>query len=197
VNRAAVSDVAAAVRLLAGEADLEVRGGRGGFPESLYPKIAQLPGVAIASPALELEVGVAGTERTLRIIGLDILRAALLQPQLVVEDRYELLAPDGVLLSAAAAQTLGLGKDDVLPLVVGQGPGKLTVVGISASLRGVSALTDIATAQWRFGRLGELNRIDVRLATGANLEHTVKGIRALLPPGVHVVALENLEEASA
>jgi putative ABC transport system permease protein len=197
VNRAAVSDVAAAVRSLAGEADVEVRGGRGGFPEALYPNIAQLPGVAVASPALELDVGVAGTERTLRITGLDILRAALLQPQLVVEDRYELLAPDRVLLSAAAAQTLGLAKDDVLTLVVGQGTVNLKVVGISASLRGVSALTDIATAQWRFGRLGELNRIDVRLAPGTDLEDGLQRIRALLPPGVHVVALENLEEASA
>ena len=86
VNRAAVSDVAAAVRSLAGEADLEVRGGRAGFPEALYPKIAQLPGVAVASPVLELDAGVAGTERTLRLIGIDILRAALLQPQLILDD---------------------------------------------------------------------------------------------------------------
>ena len=76
VNRAAVSDVAAAVRSLAGEADLEVRGGRTGFSETLYPQIARLPGVALASPALELDAGVVGTERTLRITGIDILRAA-------------------------------------------------------------------------------------------------------------------------
>ena len=112
VNRAAVSDVAAAVRSLAGEADLEVRGGRTGFAEALYPKIAQLPGVAVASPALELDVGVAGTERTLRISGIDILRAALLQPSLILEDRYELLAPDRVFLSTAASEALGLGKGD-------------------------------------------------------------------------------------
>src|SRR5215510_11947126 len=65
VNRAAVSDLTAAVRTLAGEADLEVRGGRSGFSESLYPRIARLPGVAVASPALELDVGVAGTARTI------------------------------------------------------------------------------------------------------------------------------------
>src|SRR2546423_13604175 len=74
VNRAAVEDVAAAVRSVAGEADLEVRAGRSGFAESLYPKIAKLPGVKLASPALELDVGIAGAERTLRVIGLDILR---------------------------------------------------------------------------------------------------------------------------
>ncbi|HEY8252870.1 MAG TPA: ABC transporter permease, partial [Burkholderiales bacterium] len=120
VNRAAVSDVAAAVRSLAGEADLEVRGGRAGFPEALYPQIAQLPGVAVASPALELDVGVAGSERTLRVNGIDIMRAALVQPNLILDDRYELLAPDRVFLSVAAAQSLGLGKGDTLPLVVGQ-----------------------------------------------------------------------------
>ncbi|HVJ13741.1 MAG TPA: hypothetical protein VNC62_19375, partial [Burkholderiales bacterium] len=42
VNRAAVGDVAAAVRSIAGSADLEVRGGRAGFAEGLYPKIARI-----------------------------------------------------------------------------------------------------------------------------------------------------------
>src|SRR6266581_4033160 len=130
VNRAAVSDVAAAVRALAGEADLEVRGARAGFSESLYPRIARLAGVAVASPALELDVGVAGTERTIRVIGLDILRAALLQPQLALEDRLELLSPDKVLLSAAAANALRLAKGDKLSLVVGQRRVALDVAGV-------------------------------------------------------------------
>src|SRR5260221_8537096 len=94
VNRAAVSDLAAAVRSLAGEADLEVRGGRSGFSESLYPRIARLPGVALASPVLELDAGLAGSERTIRVIGIDILRAALMQPQLALAERYDLLSPD-------------------------------------------------------------------------------------------------------
>src|SRR5512134_3533449 len=94
VNRAALSDVTAAVRSLAGEADLEVRGGRSGFPEALYPRVARLAGVAVASPALELQAGIAGGERTIALTGIDILRAAILQPKLVTEDRGELLAPD-------------------------------------------------------------------------------------------------------
>ncbi|HXI37113.1 MAG TPA: hypothetical protein VNH80_09385, partial [Burkholderiales bacterium] len=51
VNRAAVGEVAASVRELAGEADLEVRGGR--FAESLYPQVARIPGVALVAPRLE------------------------------------------------------------------------------------------------------------------------------------------------
>ena len=197
VNRAAVSDVAAAVRSLAGEADLEVRGGRAGFPEALYPRIAQLPGVAVASPALELDAGIAGTERTLRVTGIDILRAALLQPQLVLEDRYELLAPDRLFLSAAAAEALGLAKGDELALVAGSVVVSFRIAGVLSSLRGVTALTDIATAQWRFGRLGELNRIDVRLRPGAARDEVLKEVSRLLPPGAHAASLESLEEASA
>src|SRR5215212_11889279 len=65
VNRAAVDDVAAAVRSVAGEADIEVRGGRSGFAEALYPRIAKLPDVDFVSPVLELEVGLADSQRTL------------------------------------------------------------------------------------------------------------------------------------
>jgi putative ABC transport system permease protein len=197
VNRAAVDDVAASVRALAGEADLEVRGGRSGFAEELYPRIARLPGVSVASPALELDAGIAGTERTLRITGIDILRAALLQPQLVLEDRYELLAPDRVFLSTAAAAALGLEKGGELALVAGPEVRKFKVAGVLSTLRGVSALADVATAQWRFGRLGELNRIDVRLRPGAARHDVMREIEALLPPGAHVAPVEVLEQASA
>src|SRR6266581_88262 len=198
VNRAAVSDVAAAVRALAGEADLEVRGARAGFSESLYPRIARVAGVAVASPALELDVGVAGAERTIRVIGLDILRAALLQPQLALGDRLELLSPDKVLLSAAAANALRLAKGDKLSRFVGQRRVALDVACVlpASSLHGVAALTDVATAQWRLGRLGELNRIDIRLSSSVNRNEIAKTIQALLPPGVHVSAVESLEEAS-
>src|SRR5881296_2058608 len=183
VNRAAVDELAAAVRGLAGEADLEVRGGRGGFPESLYPAIARLPGVASVSPGLELDAGLAGTERTIRLIGIDALR----------ERRPELLAPDKVLLSAAAAE---LAKGDRLRLVVGHRTVELQVGGV-LDLKGVEALTDIATAQWRLERLGQLNRLDVRLKRGADREAVRRRIAALLPPGVHVAPVQALEQASS
>ena len=199
VNRAAVEDVAAAVRSVAGEADIEVRGGRAGFAEALYPKIARLPGVRFVSPVLELDVGVAGTDRTLRVVGVDILRAAVLQPALLLEERYDLIAPDRAFLSAGASASLGLAKGDTLQLVVGQRRVPLSVAGIlpGSALRGQAALVDIATAQWRFGRLGELNRLDIRVARDADRAVMVQRIQALLPPGAHAAPVENLEQASA
>src|SRR5436853_2648930 len=183
VNRAAVDELAAAVRGLAGEADLEVRGGRGGFPDSLYPAIARLPGVAAVSPGLELDAALAGTERSIRVIGIDALR----------ERRPELLASDKVLLSAGAAELV---KGDRLRLVIGQRRIELQVGGV-LDIKGVEALTDIATAQWRLGRLGELNRLGVRLKRGADREAVRSSIAALLPPGVHVASVEALEQASS
>ena len=181
VNRAAVDDLAASVRLLAGEADLQVRGGRAGFSERLYPQIARLPGVAWVNPGLELEAGIAGTERTIRVIGLDALRLG----------RPELLAPDKVLISPAAA---GLVKER-LRLVVGPRTVELEVEGVG-ELKGLAALTDISTAQWRLDRLGQLNRLDVHLSRGSDREQVAESIQALLPPGVHVAAVETLEQAS-
>src|SRR5256714_11550292 len=52
INQAAINEFAAAVQTLSGEADLAVRGSRAGFDESLYPRIARLPEVAVASPRL-------------------------------------------------------------------------------------------------------------------------------------------------
>src|SRR3954469_10303584 len=199
VNRAAVEDVAAAVRAVAGEADIEVRGGRAGFAESLYPAIAKLPDVDFVSPVLELDVGLADRERTLRVVGIDIFRAGVVQPALVLEERYELLTPDTVFLSAGAAAGLGLGKGDTLRLVVGQKTVELRVAAVlpSSALRGQAALLDIATAQWRLARLGELNRLDIRLKPHVAREGALDAIQRLLPPGVHASAVENLEEASA
>jgi putative ABC transport system permease protein len=125
-STAAVDDLAAGVRAIAGEADLEVRGGRGGFPESVYATLARVPGVAVSSPMLELEAGLApgedGSAGTLRVIGLDPLRASLLQPQLFAaqpQQIAELLRPDTVLLTHDAARALRLGKGGRLQLVVG------------------------------------------------------------------------------
>jgi hypothetical protein len=75
VNRAAIAEFSAAVQTLSGEADLVVRGSRAGFDESLYPRLAKLPQVAVASPVLELDARLPGRREPLKVLGLDIFRA--------------------------------------------------------------------------------------------------------------------------
>jgi len=208
INGAALNEFSLAVRSMAGDADLEVRGGRGGFAESLYPELTRLPGIAVASPMLDLEVAVAGSagrtqgagKGTLRLLGIDALRAAQVQPALFADEPqrlFDLLRPDTVLLSPAAAAALRVAKGDRLSLVAGSASVDLEVAGVVPGLRGSAALTDIATAQWRFGRLGTLNRIDLRFAPGANAALMRERIAALLPAGAHVAEVEQLEEQGA
>ena len=198
INRAAVNELAAGVRALAGEADLEVRGGRAGFPEELYARLARLPGVAVASPMLEVEAGIAGGTQTIRLIGIDPLRAALMQPALFADDparRLELLKPDVVFVSSGFENS----AKKKLSIISGLSRVELDIAGVlpASSLRGVAALTDISTAQWRLGRLGELNRIDLRLTPGVDRDAMQRQIAELLPPGVHVSSLDAVEESGA
>ena len=194
INRAAVNELAAGVRSLSGEADLEVRGGRAGFPEALYAELARLPGVAVASPVLEAEAGIAGGTSTIRLIGIDPLRAGLIQPALFGDEpgrRLELLQPDVVFLPSGSSES------KTLRIISGLETVELRVAGVLPGLRGAAALTDISTAQWRLGRLGELSRVDLRLQPGADREAMRVKIAALLPPGVHVSTLDAVEESGA
>src|SRR5439155_473508 len=106
--------------------------------------------------------------------------------------------PRGRALLSVLGIALGvaLAKGDRLRLIVGHRTVELQVGGV-VDLKGVEALTDIATAQWRLERLGQLNRLDVRLKRGADREAVRLRIAALLPPGVHVAPVQALEQASS
>src|SRR5438045_8759776 len=73
INQAAINEFAAAVQTLSGEADLAVRGPRAGFDESLYPRIARLPEVAVASQVPEEEAPLRGRRGPRRTLGRDLL----------------------------------------------------------------------------------------------------------------------------
>ena len=99
---------AAAVRALAGEADIEVRGGRTGFPEALYPRIARHPGVrrSRARCSSSTPASPDASARCASSASTSCARRSL-QPALAVEERFELLAPDTVLLSARRRRRAG------------------------------------------------------------------------------------------
>src|SRR5882672_2653743 len=75
INQAAINELAQGVGILSGDADLEVRGPRAGFDEVLYPDLARMPEVAVASPVVEVDAKLARGGEELRIFGLDVFRA--------------------------------------------------------------------------------------------------------------------------
>src|SRR5438132_302945 len=59
ITQSAQNELALGVRTLSGDADLQVRGPRSGFDESLYPELSRLPEVAVASPVVEIDAKLA------------------------------------------------------------------------------------------------------------------------------------------
>jgi putative ABC transport system permease protein len=202
VNSSALNEFELAARHLAGEADLVVRGPRAGFEESLYPRIARLPQVEAANPAVEFDVPLARRKESLRILGFDPLRAAQVQPALLPERSgmvVDLFDADAIWLSPAAAEWLGLKAGDRLDVRVGTRSVALQVGGLlpQGAYRQRLGVMDIAAAQWRFEYLGRLNRVDIRLKPGTDVAAFQRELSALLPAGSHAAAPKTEGERSA
>ena len=181
INTAAFNEFSAVAKSLSGESDLQVRGTQANFSELLYPALAQRNGVELASPVLELNVVVPGTTGkrknvTLRILGLDIFRAANIAPGLIgmpAEDRqFDTLADDAIFLSPAAMEWLKVKRGDPMELRVGTQTVMLRVAGGLVRTRASQRIgvMDIGAAQWHFQRIGKLSRIELKLMQGINHE---------------------------
>ncbi len=193
VNTAALNEFGLATKRLVGEADVVVRGPREGFAEGLFTELAKNRAVDTASPVLELEVALPGRRETLKVLGLDPFLAAALQPALIGDiagGALDLFRSDSIFLSYSAAQQLQLQRGDSLQVIVGNSPKPLHVVGIlsEGTYSQPLGVMDIASAQWTFERIGRLNRIDVRLRSGSDVESFRSALSRSLPAGILAVA---------
>ena len=176
INAAAFNEFSTAVKSLSGQADVQVAGREALFDESIYPWLAQRDGVAVASPVLELQAGVADKKDggPLHILALDVFRAGYISPDLIgapAEGQpFDTLADDAIFLSPAALRWLGVAQGDTIALQSGTGQVPLRVAGSLQRARAGQriAVIDIGAAQWRFNKLGKLSRIDLKLRQGVN-----------------------------
>ncbi|HAF56031.1 MAG TPA: ABC transporter permease [Thauera sp.] len=205
IHAAALDEFGRGMRLLAGEADLQLVGPRDGFDEAVFAQLAARPEVAVASPVLELEVRLPGRDDSLRILGVDLFRVLRVQPGLVPlaeragdeDGRFAALQADNVFLTDEARVRLSQphrGMDGA-PQPPALEQGKLRVQsgvrGFSLELAGrvpgaagVLGVMDIAGAQQRFGRVGVLSRVDLKLADGLSPAAGIATLSPLLPPGL-------------
>jgi len=174
INAAAFNEFSAAVKSLSGQADLIVAAREPLFDEAVYPVLAARPEVVVASPVLELSAGIAGAQGALRIVGIDAFRAGFISPDLTGvpgEGRTtDVLADDAIFLSPAAEAWLGKRRGETILLRAGTGDVALRVAGPVARARAGQriAVMDIGAAQWRFGQLGRLSRVDLKLRDGVD-----------------------------
>ena len=200
ITQSAQNELALGVRTLSGDADLQVRGPRSGFDESLYPELSRLPEVAVASPVVEIDAKLADREDVLKIVGIDTFRAAEIQPGLIPEtgDRLDLFRPGLLFLSPAAAHWLALAAGGALSFQVALRDATLTVAGLApAGEQQRFAVMDIAGAQSNFDRLGLITRVDLRLKPGVDLAAFRDSLQQRLPAGIAVERPEASLAASA
>lgn len=203
INSAAFNEFSAAAKSLSGQSDLQVRGTQVTFTESLYPALAEHSDVELANPVLELEVPIPGNPEkrksaTLKILGLDIFRAADIAPDLIgipAEGRlFDILADDAIFLSPAAMEWLGVKRDDPLSLRVGTQTITLRVAGGLVRTRAGQRIgvMDIGAAQWRFQRIGQLSRIELKLMPG--VDHEAFKIALARELGEQYVVMETADQ---
>jgi putative ABC transport system permease protein len=208
INQSALAEFSAAVRAVNGEPDFELRGGSAGFDERLYERVARHPLVDVASPVIEIDTrafDAQGERVPLKIVGIDALVAATIAPALMPKPAsapstsakpdagsaaFAILEPDSVFLNLRARERLGLpaNAEPAATLQVQTATGRiaLPVRGSVAAPGPALAVMDIAGVQARFGWLGRLGRIDVRLVPGADRAAVLRELE--LPAGVRAAA---------
>ncbi|MBS0327006.1 MAG: FtsX-like permease family protein [Proteobacteria bacterium] len=205
VNRSAVSELVSGLAVLSGTSDLEVRGPGAGFDERIYPRLAQDPDVAAASPVLEVRATVAGRDDPLTIYGVDVFRASAITPALIPapDRREDALRGDVLFPSPAARRWLGVATGDRVQVRAAGRALALRVAGTAGETAGARAgaaryaIMDIAAVQRDFDRLGRISRVDLRLREGADRGEVVRRLQRWLPPGVVATPPSAARDASA
>lgn len=191
VNGSALTSFGQAIRTVNGAADLQIKAaGPLGLDESLYGRIAMVEGVADASPVVMLKAVDARGE-AFPLLGLDVIRAANVTPTTIGVSASgpgtggdDWFAEDTLFLSHAALAASRVKVGDSLSISANGQTRTMVVRGILAAVAEGRRLgvIDIAAAQAGFGRLGRIDRIDLKLAEGADVGATRARLVTKLPP---------------
>lgn len=206
-NESSVRSFETALETVAGKTSLEIVGSGRGLREERLLELDWLEQFGQISPVIEGEARASlssGTTEWLKILGVDILRDETFRDYRLVQfadqqqtpgprEFLQLLSDAGaIVLTQKLARRHGLDAGSNLSLDVGDRREVLTVRGLlldrgpARALNGTFALMDIAAAQWLFGRLGRIDRIDLRLKPGIGVGQAEAAIAAKLPEGLAV-----------
>jgi putative ABC transport system permease protein len=204
-NHSANRSFRAGVELLAGKANLEVRGP---LDESLFPAVSKIPGVAAATPVVQGLLTLPDHPgEYIRLLGVD----PFTNPPF---ETFRMVWPDGgavdveawlrernaIALTREFARKLGLQQDDALRVNARGHPATLRVRFVlqpddPAALADIrSASMDIGWAQELLGSTGRLDSIQILLTADADPATVAAAARALVPADVIVAAPQQRSE---
>ena len=209
-NASSVRGFSTALDALAGRTSLEIAVPGVGLDETRLADLGWLREYGLVSPVIDADVllevardGGEAAREAVRLLGVDILRDRPFRDYplvdgdtpraLTTQGFLDLLTdPESVILTRRFTRRHGLDVGDRVDLVVGERAAALRVTGIlgdegpASVLDGGFALMDVAAAQWAVGRLGRIDRVDVRLADGVDVARAEQEIASRLPAGIAV-----------
>ncbi|QQS47958.1 MAG: ABC transporter permease [Acidobacteriota bacterium] len=188
------------IEKLAGKATLQIVGDEGGFPESVWETVKDVPGVYIAQPIIEVLGNTAfEDEGNLMIVGVDMLGDRELREYQFDEEGSEiadplvaLAQPDSILISKSFAEKHRLSDGDKLPIYTARGRkdfvvrGIIKPAGIGEVFDGRIAVMDVFNAQFIFGRGRNIDRIDLMNEKDVPVDELQRRLRERLPAGLEV-----------
>jgi putative ABC transport system permease protein len=200
VNRSVLFSFEDSFTRVTGKAKLQVTGAQSGFPEALLEKVQNVPGVEYAVPVIETDgMLVAGKERSIMILGVDVLVDTQVRDYSITGESSDvpdpllfLAKPDSILVTKTMADREGFTIDQKIQVQTVEGiktfriRGILNPEGPAKAMGGNLAVMDIYAAQMAFGKNGRIDRIDVSLRQGEDLETVRQAIAGALPKGYMV-----------
>ncbi len=198
-NHSANASFEAGVDLVAGKSHIEVRGP---LDETLWPKIAAVPGVASTTAFVEGIVTLPDLPgEYLRLIGVDLFTSASFRTFEIGGgdgDRLDmenwLGRPGSIAITRSFAKRYALTPASEISLLVNSRRVPARVIALiddAESLAGADprlAAIDIGWAQELFGTQGTLSSVQVQVEQPREAERIAGGIRALVPSSVMVGA---------
>lgn len=210
-NHSVLASFAASLEAVSGRANLQIRGGSNGLPESVYTRLktrddARIQAVAplmsrtLFSPDLKTSILVTGADvfAEADFRDYDLNAASDASTQSPNEARGSLgpfttflTQPDAIAISGSLARKHNLKIGSRFQLFVGAKRETFRVAAIMQSERGDEAfggdfaLLDIASAQEAFGDVGKLSQIDL-IVDEAQLESVRRDLQKIVPSDARV-----------
>lgn len=192
----------AALQAVSGGADLGIDAADAGVPAAWTARVRDVAGVEAAAPVVFGWAALDGATRgRALVVGVDPAAEARMRrreapPGARPEALFAFAAGAAAFLSRPLADEIGAAPGGAVTLRTPSGPLRLAVAGVlepraaERAVGGRTVVASLAAASRVLGRAGAVDRIDVRLAEGADAGETAARVRAAIgadaPPNLRV-----------
>ncbi len=195
----AVGSFSRSLQVLSGSADYQITNNGLPLPEELLRELLFLWDWGQVTPMIEGRVRLRGSRLVINVYGVDLLGDGLFRDyytsqqdrigdQVQLESFLSLISdPRALILPASLADRLAVGVEDEITLLYGdrEWRGRVGSVvrnaGAANAFGGNLLFLDLAAAQNLLEKVGQLDRIEFKLAEGAPIEDLLSRVRGIIP----------------